>query len=51
MSRNYGLPVKPPGNLVVCTECGRVLTAPKTIARRMCRSCWRVHRLLGGAVP
>jgi hypothetical protein len=46
----YDRPLKPPKNIVVCRECGHPLTAPKTIARRLCRSCWRVHRLLGGTV-
>ncbi len=30
----------------LCRECGRPLTAPKTIARRLCRSCWRVAKLV-----
>lgn len=29
-----------------CRECGTVLTARKTVERGLCRSCWRVHRLV-----
>lgn len=29
-----------------CRACGAALTAPKPRARGMCRSCWRVHRVL-----
>jgi hypothetical protein len=28
-----------------CRECGQLLTAPKTIQRRLCRSCWRVAKV------
>lgn len=35
--------------VIRCKECSKPLTAPKTIRRRMCRSCWRVHKVLGGA--
>jgi hypothetical protein len=42
-------PVKAPktgGARLCCRECGGALSAPKTIARGMCRSCWRVYQLV-----
>jgi hypothetical protein len=32
-----------------CRECGQPLSALKTIERRMCRSCWRVHRVVNAS--
>ena len=29
-----------------CRECGKRLGAPKTVKRGMCRSCWRVHKVV-----
>lgn len=34
--------------IIRCKECSKPLTAPKTVKRRLCRSCWRVHRILVG---
>ena len=36
-------PTPPPRD---CQECGQQLTAPKTIQRGMCRSCWRVAKVV-----
>jgi hypothetical protein len=35
-----------PRQTAVCRECGQRLTAPKTIQRKLCRSCWRVHQVV-----
>lgn len=29
-----------------CRECGQHLTTPATVKRQMCRSCWRVAKVL-----
>jgi NMD protein affecting ribosome stability and mRNA decay len=29
-----------------CRECGKRLKAPKTLRRNLCRSCWRVTKIL-----
>jgi uncharacterized protein YlaI len=38
-------PVNQPRQTAVCRECGQRLTAPKTIQRKLCRSCWRVAKV------
>lgn len=37
------------GARLSCRECGNTLSAPKTIARGICRSCWRVAQVLAVA--
>jgi excisionase family DNA binding protein len=44
--KQYNRPLKQPKQSAICKECGQQLTTPKTIARRLCRSCWRVHKVV-----
>lgn len=34
------------GGMTACRECGKPLTTPVTAKRGMCRSCWRVHKVM-----
>jgi ribosomal protein S14 len=46
-AQNKNKPLKKvPKNAGACRECGNPLTTPATVKRGMCRSCWRVARVV-----
>lgn len=44
--QNKNRPIKAFRQTAECRECGRLLTSPRTVARRLCRSCFRVWKVV-----